>query len=90
MFSIETNLTKIKPSKNAILNFKKAKSIYQIYKKIDVGQAMIIQNQLVLGLEAIEGTDELLKDVKNIKEKETMVSYLNFQKKIKAILLIFL
>ena len=37
---------------NAILNLKKAKSIYQIYKKLDVGQAMIIQNQLVLGLEA--------------------------------------
>ena len=36
---------------------------------------MIIQNQLVLGLEAIEGTDELLKDVKNIKEKMIMVYF---------------
>ena len=69
LFSYETNLTKIKPSKNSILNLKKAKSIYQIYKKLDVGQAMIIQNQLVLGLEAIEGTDELLQRCKDYKRK---------------------
>ena len=69
LFSTEVNLTKIKPSKNAILNLKKAKSIYQIYKKIDVGQAMIIQNQLVLGLEAIEGTDELLQRCNEYKRK---------------------
>jgi len=70
LFSTEINLTKIKPSKNAILNLKKAKSIYHIYKKLDVGQAMIIQNQLVLGLEAIEGTDELLKRCKEYKRKD--------------------
>ncbi len=69
LFSIETSLTKIKPSKNSILNLKKAKSIYQIYKKLDVGQAIIVQNQLVLGLEAIEGTDELLKRCKEYKRK---------------------
>ncbi len=70
LFSNEINLTKIKPSKNALLNLKKAKSIYQIYKKLDVGQAMIVQNQLVLGLEAIEGTDELLKRCEGYKRKE--------------------
>ncbi len=63
-------MTRIKPSKKAILNLKKAKSIYQIYKKLDVGQSMIVQNQLVLGLEAIEGTDELLKRCKEYKRKE--------------------
>ena len=69
LFSTETHLTKIKPSKNSILNLKKAKSVYQIYKKLDVGQAMIVQNQLVLGLEAIEGTDELLQRCKEYKRK---------------------
>ncbi len=70
LFSNEVNLTKFKPSKNAILNLKKAKSIYQIYKKLDVGQAMIVQNQLVLGLEAIEGTDQLLLRCSEYKRKE--------------------
>ena len=69
LFSTEANLTKIKPSKNSMLNLKKAKSIYQVYKKLDVGQAMIVQNQLVLGLEAIEGTDELLKRCREYKRK---------------------
>tara|TARA_B100001057_G_scaffold157235_1_gene157782 strand:- start:1892 stop:2704 length:813 start_codon:yes stop_codon:yes gene_type:complete len=70
LFANEINLTNIKPSKKAILNLKKAKSIYQIYKKLDVGQAMIIQNQLVLGLEAIEGTDMLLKRCEEYKRKD--------------------
>jgi len=70
LFSTEKNLTKIKPTKKAILNLEKAKSVYQIYKKLDVGQAMIIQNQLVLGLEAIEGTDELLKRCVDYKRNE--------------------
>ena len=70
LFSIEKNLTKIKPSNNAIQNLKKAKSTYQIFKKLDVGQAIIIQNQLVLGLEAIEGTDELLKRCKDYKRRK--------------------
>ena len=69
LFSIETNLTKIKPPKSAILNLKKAKLIYQNFKKLDVGQSMIIQNQLVLGLEAIEGTDQLLKRCHEYKRK---------------------
>ena len=69
LFSTETNLTKNKPSKNAILNLKKAKSIYQIYKKLDVGQSIIVQNQLVLGLEAIEGTDHLLERCQKYKRK---------------------
>ena len=69
LFSTEENLNNIKPSKNSILNLNKAKSIYQTYKKLDVGQAIIIQNQLVLGLEAIEGTDVLLQRCKEYKRK---------------------
>ena len=80
LFSTEINLTKMKPSKNAILNLKKAKSIYQNYKKLDVGQAMIIQNQLVLGLEAIEGTDELLKRCSDYKRAKDYGILFKFSK----------
>tara|TARA_B100000989_G_scaffold222681_1_gene170259 strand:- start:1414 stop:2226 length:813 start_codon:yes stop_codon:yes gene_type:complete len=80
LFSNETNLTKIKPNKNAILNLKKAKSIYKIYKKLDVGQAIIIQNQLVLGLEAIEGTDELIARCNKYKRKDDKGILLKFSK----------
>lgn len=35
--------------------------------KHDIGQAIVIQNGLVLGIEAIEGTDNLLRRVKSLK-----------------------
>ena len=37
--------------------------------EIDIGQSLIIQNQLILGLECIEGTDELIKRCNNYKKK---------------------
>ena len=80
-FSTETNLTKVKPSKKASLNLEKGKLIYKIYRKIDVGQAMIIQNQLILGLEAIEGTDSLLKRCNDYKRKGDKGILLKFSKK---------
>ena len=80
LFSTEINLTKTKPSKKATKNLKKAKSIYKIFKKLDVGQAMIIQNQLVLGLEAIEGTDELLQRCAEYKRKGDNGILLKFSK----------
>ena len=69
LFLNEKYLSKIKPSNNAIKNLAKAKATYQIFKDLDVGQSMVIQNQLVLGLEAIEGTDELIKRCNYYKRK---------------------
>ncbi len=81
LFSIENNLSKIKPSKYAKKNLIKAKSIYKHFKKIDVGQSMIIQNQLVLGLEAIEGTDNLIERCSFSKRKGDKGILIKFTKK---------
>ncbi len=81
LFSIENNLTKTTPSNQAHSNLKKAKSIYQNFKKIDVGQSLIIQNQLVLGLEAIEGTDNLIERCSNYKRKGDKGILFKFTKK---------
>lgn len=81
LFSSEKNLTIIKPSKYANLNLLKAKAIYQHFKKIDVGQSMIVQNQLVMGLEAIEGTDQLIKRCNDYKRKGDAGILLKFEKK---------
>ena len=61
----EDNLTNVKPSKEAILNCKKGLEIFKIIGNADIGQSMIVQNQLILGLEAVEGTDELIKRCSN-------------------------
>ncbi len=81
IFSTEINLSSILPSKNAINNLNKAKKIYQSFKKIDVGQSIIIQNQLVLGLEAIEGTDKLIERCFHYKRKGDKGILLKFSKK---------
>ena len=60
LFSNEDNLTKTKPTHKARQNLKKALSIFRSFGEIDVGQSIIIQNQIVLGLEAVEGTDNLI------------------------------
>ena len=60
LFSKEKNLTSIKPSKKASLNLDKALEVFKNYGKLDIGQSIVIQNEIVLGLEAAEGTDNLI------------------------------
>tara|TARA_A100001011_G_C14312465_1_gene846302 strand:- start:1688 stop:2503 length:816 start_codon:yes stop_codon:yes gene_type:complete len=81
LFSIEKNLINTKPTKFAQQNFIKAKSIYKHFKNIDVGQSIIVQNQLVLGLEAIEGTDNLIKRCSYYKRKGDRGVLVKFTKK---------
>ncbi len=60
LFTMKNHLTKKKPSKIAINNKNKGIDIFKIIGKADVGQSLIIQNQLILGIECLEGTDELI------------------------------
>ncbi len=69
LFIHDDFVTNIKPSKNALQNLEKAKNIFNYYGKLDIGQSLIIQNKLVLGVEAIEGTDLLIKRCANYKRK---------------------
>lgn len=61
-------LGKVKPNKTALDDIKKGVKILKGVASFDVGQALVIQNGLVLGVEAAEGTDELLKRCGEIKQ----------------------
>ena len=87
LFSIEKNLSITKPSNSANKNLLKAKSIYNHFKKIDVGQSLIVQNQLVLGIEAIEGTDTLIKRCNSYKRKGDKGVLIKFSKLNQSILI---
>ncbi len=52
---------KIQPNEMAIDDIKKGADIIRSLSKMDVGQAVVVQNGMVLGIEAAEGTDELIK-----------------------------
>ncbi len=61
-------LTKAKPNKAALSDIKQGLKVLKGIATFDVGQSLVIQNGLVLGVEAAEGTDELLKRCGEIKQ----------------------
>ena len=54
------NLTKHKPDKQALADIKRGIEVAFELGKLDVGQSVIVQQGLVLGVEGIEGTDKLI------------------------------
>ena len=78
LFANKDTLTQIKPSIMARKNLQKAISIFRLFGEIDVGQSMIVQNKIVLGLEAVEGTDNLIircKDYKKSGDRGILVKF---------------
>ena len=53
-------LTKHKPDKKAIADIKRGVEVGLELGRLDVGQSVIVQQGLVLGVEGIEGTDKLI------------------------------
>ena len=68
LFTDKDCLTIKKPSNMAKKNLNKALSIFKSYGKLDIGQSIIVQNQIIIGLEAVEGTDNLILRCKNLKK----------------------
>jgi hypothetical protein len=62
-------LGKHAPSKEALADIDYGIKVAQILGKADVGQAVIVQQGLVLGVEAIEGTDVLIKRCSSLKRE---------------------
>lgn len=53
-------MTKTKPDKQAIADIERGIEVDLTLGSLDVGQSVIVQQGLVLGVEGIEGTDELI------------------------------
>ena len=54
-------LGKVKPSRQALADIARATEVATELGRLDVGQAVIVQQGLVLGMEGIEGTGELIR-----------------------------
>lgn len=63
--------TKKKPSKSDYEDMEYGLKILKATSSLDIGQSLIVQNKLVLGIEAAEGTDELIRRCKNLGEKNS-------------------
>ena len=62
-------LTKKKPSKEHLIDIKRGVEAAFELGKLDIGQAVVVQHGLVLGVEGIEGTDELIRRCKDYRRK---------------------
>lgn len=60
------NLTDTKPSKEDLENIKIAKDAIQTFSKFDIGQSVLIAQKQIIAVEAVEGTDEMIKRCKNL------------------------
>lgn len=67
LLPLEGNLTSHMPDEQARRDIKRGVSILAVLSPADVGQAVVVQQDLVLGVEAIEGTEALLHRVKFLK-----------------------
>lgn len=63
-------LGKIKPLKGDVEDIKYGEDILKTLSPYDIGQAVIIENKYVLGVEASEGTDQLIKRIKSYKKEK--------------------
>lgn len=62
-------VTKHKPSKDDWIDIRRGVEVLTAMGPLDIGQAVIVQEGLVLGVEAIEGTDDLIKRCAPLKRK---------------------
>ncbi len=60
---------KHKPDKQAIADIKRGVDVALALGQVDVGQSVVVQEGLVLGVEGIEGTDNLIKRCAEYKRK---------------------
>lgn len=57
----EGNIGRLRPDQNAASDIQRGIEVIEAMGKVDVGQATIVQQGIILGVEAVEGTDALIK-----------------------------
>jgi DUF1009 family protein len=63
-------LTELEPSKEGWLDIKKGVKILKDVGRHDIGQSLVIQGGLILGIEAAEGTDSMIERCGLIRQKD--------------------
>ena len=66
---VKLNGERVKPSKEDEIDIRRGAEVAFALGRLDVGQSVVVQQGLVLGVEGIEGTDELIKRCSGYKRK---------------------
>lgn len=67
----EAVLTKVKPSEDQQADIERGVCVTQLLGRADVGQAAVVQAGVVLAIEAVEGTDQLIERARCLQRKGT-------------------
>jgi DUF1009 family protein len=67
VFSSKSTVTKILPSQQNIIDIEIGIKAIKYFSKFDVGQSVVVTQKQIIAVEALEGTDEMIKRCKDLK-----------------------
>lgn len=73
VISQKTILTKTQPSLENIEDIKLGVEAVKYFSKFDVGQSLVIAQKQIIAVEALEGTDEMIKRCSNLRPNSVLV-----------------
>lgn len=81
--SVKSTLTRVQPSKENQHDIELGVKAIKNFSQFDVGQSLVIAQKQIVAVEALEGTDEMIKRCKNLKVDYTKAAVLVKMKKSK-------
>ncbi len=79
--SIKSTLTTILPTKENLADIELGRQAIKSFSNFDVGQSLVIAQKQIIAVEALEGTDEMIKRCKNLQVDYTQKAVLLKMKK---------
>lgn len=67
VISTKSTLTEVKPSKESLEDIKIGIDAIRHFSKFDVGQSVVVAQKQIIAIEAIEGTDEMIRRCKDLR-----------------------
>ena len=84
VISKKTILTKTAPSLENLDDIKLGVEAVKYFSRFDVGQSLVIAQKQIIAVEALEGTDEMIKRCKNLRANSVLVKMKKPKQSVKA------
>ncbi len=68
-------LTKTTPSKQSLIDINRGLEVAKVIGNLDIGQSVVVQQGLVLGVEAIDGSDALIRRAGKLQKSGTKATF---------------
>lgn len=82
--SQKSTLTKLQPTKENRNDIEIGVSAVKYFSKFDVGQSLVVAQKQIIAVEALEGTDEMIKRCKNLRSNSVLIKMKKPKQSVKA------